>query len=104
MRRQKNKSPTGRSGCSLTGQAMRLRTLLAIVGPGLIAMVGDYDAGAFSTYTKVGQNYGTSLLWTLLPDCRRRARAGAYRRARRRRRLSEPTQSETAGQDIGQLN
>lgn len=44
----------------------RLRTLLAIVGPGLIVMVGDNDAGAFSTYTQAGQNYGTTLLWTLM--------------------------------------
>jgi NRAMP (natural resistance-associated macrophage protein)-like metal ion transporter len=44
----------------------RLITLLAIVGPGLIVMVGDNDAGAFGTYTQAGQNYGTGLLWTLL--------------------------------------
>jgi NRAMP (natural resistance-associated macrophage protein)-like metal ion transporter len=44
----------------------RLRTLAAIVGPGLIVMVGDNDAGAFGTYTQAGQNYGTALLWTLL--------------------------------------
>ena len=43
----------------------RWRTLLAILGPGLIVMVGDNDAGAFSTYTQAGQNYGTILLWTL---------------------------------------
>lgn len=43
----------------------RLRTLLAILGPGLIVMVGDNDAGAFGTYTQAGQNYGTTLLWTL---------------------------------------
>ncbi|HEV7995566.1 MAG TPA: NRAMP family divalent metal transporter [Stellaceae bacterium] len=49
-----------------TNWAARLRTLLAIVGPGLIVMVGDNDAGAFSTYTQAGQNYGTTLLWTLL--------------------------------------
>jgi Mn2+/Fe2+ NRAMP family transporter len=29
-------------------------------------MVGDNDAGAFSTYTQAGQDYGTTLLWTLL--------------------------------------
>src|SRR3984893_17482280 len=29
----------------------RLQTLLAILGPGLIVMVGDNDAGAFGTYT-----------------------------------------------------
>jgi Mn2+/Fe2+ NRAMP family transporter len=44
----------------------RLLTFLAIVGPGLIVMVGDNDAGAFSTYTQAGQNYGTTLMWTLL--------------------------------------
>ena len=44
----------------------RLKTLLAILGPGLIVMVGDNDAGAFSTYAQAGQNYGTTLLWTLL--------------------------------------
>ena len=49
-----------------TGWTARLRTLLAILGPGLIVMVGDNDAGAFGTYTQAGQNYGTSLLWTLL--------------------------------------
>jgi Mn2+/Fe2+ NRAMP family transporter len=44
----------------------RARTLLAILGPGLIVMVGNNDAGAFSTYAEAGQNYGTSLLWVLL--------------------------------------
>ncbi|GAA2371191.1 NRAMP family divalent metal transporter [Dactylosporangium salmoneum] len=48
------------------GLSARLKTLLAIVGPGLIVMVGDNDAGAFGTYTQAGQNYGTRLLWTLL--------------------------------------
>ena len=40
--------------------------LLAIMGPGLIVMVGDNDAGGVSTYAQAGQNYGTSLLWVLL--------------------------------------
>jgi Mn2+/Fe2+ NRAMP family transporter len=44
----------------------RLRTLLAILGPGLIVMAGDNDAGAFSTYSQAGQNYGNTLLWTLV--------------------------------------
>jgi Mn2+/Fe2+ NRAMP family transporter len=43
-----------------------LRTLAAIMGPGLIVMVGDNDAGGVSTYAQAGQNYSTSLLWTLL--------------------------------------
>jgi Mn2+/Fe2+ NRAMP family transporter len=44
----------------------RLMALLAIIGPGLIVMVGDNDAGGVSTYAQAGQNYGTSLLWVLL--------------------------------------
>ena len=48
-----------------TGWFAKLKTLLAILGPGLIVMVGDNDAGAFGTYTQAGQNYGTTLLWTL---------------------------------------
>jgi Mn2+/Fe2+ NRAMP family transporter len=48
-----------------TGWFAKLKTLLAILGPGLIVMVGDNDAGAFGTYTQAGQNYGTALLWTL---------------------------------------
>jgi NRAMP (natural resistance-associated macrophage protein)-like metal ion transporter len=43
----------------------RLLTLLAIIGPGLIVMVGDNDAGGVSTYAQAGQNYGLTLLWTL---------------------------------------
>ncbi len=51
---------------SRTSWGARLRTLLAIIGPGLIVMVGDNDAGAFSTYSQAGQNYGYTLLWTLV--------------------------------------
>jgi NRAMP (natural resistance-associated macrophage protein)-like metal ion transporter len=44
----------------------RLLTLAAIVGPGIIVMVGDNDAGGVSTYAQAGQDYGYSLLWTLV--------------------------------------
>jgi NRAMP (natural resistance-associated macrophage protein)-like metal ion transporter len=44
----------------------RVLALLAIIGPGLIVMVGDNDAGGVATYTQAGQNYGTSLLWVLI--------------------------------------
>ena len=43
----------------------RLLTLLAIIGPGIIVMVGDNDAGGVSTYAQAAQNYGLTLLWTL---------------------------------------
>jgi NRAMP (natural resistance-associated macrophage protein)-like metal ion transporter len=48
------------------GLRARLLTLLAVMGPGLIVMVGDNDAGGVATYSQAGQDYGTSLLWTLL--------------------------------------
>jgi NRAMP (natural resistance-associated macrophage protein)-like metal ion transporter len=41
----------------------RLLVLLAIMGPGLIVMVGDNDAGGITTYAQAGQAYGVSLLW-----------------------------------------
>jgi NRAMP (natural resistance-associated macrophage protein)-like metal ion transporter len=51
-------------GARLSWRA-RLLTLAAIVGPGIIVMVGDNDAGGVATYSQAGQNYGTSLLWVL---------------------------------------
>src|ERR1700678_1375568 len=47
------------------GWGARLLTLAAIVGPGIIVMVGDNDAGGVATYSQAGQNYGNSLLWVL---------------------------------------
>ncbi len=44
----------------------RLLTLAAIIGPGVIVLVGDNDAGGVATYAQAGQNFGYSLLWTLL--------------------------------------
>ena len=44
----------------------RILTLLAILGPGVIVMVGDNDAGGVTTYSQAGQDYGYTLLWTLL--------------------------------------
>jgi NRAMP (natural resistance-associated macrophage protein)-like metal ion transporter len=37
-----------------------------VVGPGLIVMVADNDAGAVSTYSQAGAQYGTHLLWVVL--------------------------------------
>src|ERR1039457_264804 len=48
------------------GGRARALTLAAIIGPGLIVMVGDNDAGGVATYSQAGQTYGTSLLWVLL--------------------------------------
>ncbi len=51
---------------TFVGLRKKLMTFLAIVGPGLIVMVGDNDAGGVSTYAQAGQDYGYSLLWVLL--------------------------------------
>src|SRR6201996_6778936 len=37
-----------------------------VFGPGLIVMEADNDAGAVSTYTQAGAQYGLNLLWVLL--------------------------------------
>ena len=47
------------------GWGARLLTLAAIIGPGIVVMVGDNDAGGVATYSQAGQNYGYSLLWVL---------------------------------------
>jgi len=47
------------------GLRARFLTLMAIIGPGLIVMIGDNDAGGVSTYAQAGQNFGYTLLWTL---------------------------------------
>ncbi|MGL6234391.1 MAG: Nramp family divalent metal transporter [Segniliparus sp.] len=49
-----------------TSFKQRALTLLAIMGPGIIVMVGDNDAGGVATYAQAGQGYGYSLLWVLL--------------------------------------
>jgi len=46
--------------------ARRLLTFLMVMGPGLIVMVADNDAGAVSSYTQAGAVYGTRLLWLIL--------------------------------------
>jgi Mn2+/Fe2+ NRAMP family transporter len=45
----------------------RLLVFFAVLGPGLITMVADNDAGGISTYAVTGSKYGFSLLWILFP-------------------------------------
>jgi NRAMP (natural resistance-associated macrophage protein)-like metal ion transporter len=44
----------------------RWLVLLAVVGPGLITMVADNDAGGISTYAQTGAKTGFSMLWAFL--------------------------------------
>jgi Mn2+/Fe2+ NRAMP family transporter len=48
------------------GIRRRLATLIAVLGPGIVVMVADNDAGGISTYAQAGQNYGTSFAWLVL--------------------------------------
>ena len=41
----------------------RLIVFFAVLGPGIITMVADNDAGGISTYAVTGAKYGFSLLW-----------------------------------------
>lgn len=43
-----------------------LLTFLMVLGPGLIVMEADNDAGAVSTYMQAGAQYGLHLLWIML--------------------------------------
>jgi Mn2+/Fe2+ NRAMP family transporter len=45
---------------------VRVLTFLMVFGPGLIVMEADNDAGAVSTYTQAGAQYGLKLLWLLI--------------------------------------
>ena len=47
----------------LTRFKRRLLIFFAVLGPGLITMVADNDAGGISTYAVTGSKYGFSLLW-----------------------------------------
>src|SRR5260370_15965 len=46
--------------------AARLLTLLAFLGPGLIAANAGNDAGGIATYAQVGAKYGYDLLWMMV--------------------------------------
>ena len=43
----------------------RAATLLAVMGPGVVVLAADNDAGGISTYAQVGQDYGLRFLWLL---------------------------------------
>ena len=40
--------------------------MLAALGPGIITMVADNDAGGISTYAQTGSKTGFSLLWAFI--------------------------------------
>src|SRR5579872_4486037 len=44
----------------------RAAMFFAVIGPGIIVMVADNDAGGITTYTATGAKYGLHLLWFLI--------------------------------------
>src|SRR5579872_4896296 len=44
----------------------RAAALLAVMGPGVVVMVADNDAGGLSVYAQAGQEHGLSLIWLLV--------------------------------------
>jgi Mn2+/Fe2+ NRAMP family transporter len=45
---------------------LRMLTLLAVLGPGLVSGFADNDAGGITTYSLAGAHYGYALLWVIL--------------------------------------
>lgn len=47
----------------LSNFRVRLLLFLVVLGPGIITMIADNDAGGISTYAVTGSKYGFNLLW-----------------------------------------
>src|ERR1700751_4138009 len=58
---------TGRLRSPRSLRWRHLLLILAVVGPGIITANVDNDAGGITTYSLAGAQYGTKLLWTLVP-------------------------------------
>jgi NRAMP (natural resistance-associated macrophage protein)-like metal ion transporter len=51
---------------SMSKLKRRWIVLLAVIGPGVITMVADNDAGGISTYAQTGAKTGLNLLWIFI--------------------------------------
>ena len=61
-----NTAPPGTMGRRVRSPILaKTLRFLVVLGPGLIVMVSDNDAGAVSSYTQAGGQYGLTLLWVL---------------------------------------
>ena len=59
-------SPTARSSASGSAKSDSEKGFLARLGPGLITGASDDDPSGIATYSQVGAQFGTELLWTML--------------------------------------
>ncbi|GAB3767357.1 Mn2+/Fe2+ NRAMP family transporter [Nocardioides ginsengisegetis] len=51
---------------TVTARRVRVATLVAVLGPGLLAGLSDDDPAGITTYSVLGASYGYQLLWVLL--------------------------------------
>lgn len=58
--------PTDEAGARRRPRRARVATLLAVVGPGLLAGLSDDDPAGITTYSVLGADHGYRLLWVLL--------------------------------------
>jgi NRAMP (natural resistance-associated macrophage protein)-like metal ion transporter len=52
---------------SIKGRVIAVWGVMVLMGPGIITSNVDNDAGGITTYSLAGANFGTSLLWSLIP-------------------------------------
>ena len=64
--RSPSQSRRARAGRLWTRERALLLTLLAVVGPGVLAGLSDDDPAGITTYSILGADFGYRLLWTLL--------------------------------------
>jgi Mn2+/Fe2+ NRAMP family transporter len=64
--RSPSQSPRARAGRFWARERGLLLTLLAVVGPGVLAGLSDDDPAGITTYSILGADFGYRLLWTLL--------------------------------------
>jgi len=64
--RRRRRPTVGRPLPRLPFWRVRLLSILAVLGPGLVSGFADNDAGGITTYSIVGARWGYSLLWVIL--------------------------------------
>lgn len=58
--------PSHRADRPATSTRVRVLTIVAVLGPGLLAGLSDDDPAGITTYSVLGAQYGYQLLWVLL--------------------------------------
>jgi len=59
--------PTNSRSWSIKGRLVAIWGVMTLLGPRIITSNVDNDAGGITTYSLAGANFGTSMLWSLIP-------------------------------------